>query len=28
VCFVIRMLGVRYGLQAPRPPGVGRDGAE
>ena len=27
VCFVIRMLGVRYGLQAPRPPGVGRDGA-
>jgi len=27
VCFVIRMLAVRYGLQAPRPPGVGRDGA-
>src|SRR5690349_10218776 len=27
VCFVIRMLGVRYGLRAPRPPGVGRDGA-
>jgi uncharacterized membrane protein YeiH len=22
VCFVIRMLGVRYGLQAPRPPGA------
>lgn len=27
VCFAIRMLAVRYGLQAPRPPGVGRDGA-
>jgi uncharacterized membrane protein YeiH len=27
VCFVIRMLGVRYGLHAPRPPGVGPDGA-
>lgn len=26
VCFVIRMLGVRYGLQAPRPPGFGRAG--
>jgi uncharacterized membrane protein YeiH len=25
VCFVIRMLGVRFGLNAPRPPGDGAD---
>ena len=25
VCFVIRMLGVRFGLQAPRPPGAAPD---
>jgi uncharacterized membrane protein YeiH len=25
VCFVIRMLGVRFGLQAPRPPGARQD---
>jgi uncharacterized membrane protein YeiH len=25
VCFVIRMLGVRFGLNAPRPPGAGAD---
>jgi uncharacterized membrane protein YeiH len=26
VCFVIRMLGVRFGLQAPRPPGAQQGG--
>lgn len=25
MCFVIRMLGVRFGLNAPRPPGAGKD---
>jgi uncharacterized membrane protein YeiH len=25
VCFLIRMLGVRFDLQAPRPPGIGPD---
>ena len=28
LCFAIRMLGVRYGLNAPRPPGTDSGGAE
>ena len=27
VCFVIRMVSLHFGLDAPKPPGTGRDGS-